>query len=61
MSPVVHPKTAMREAVFLFSSMEKQQCAIFLSIEQEAIHTNNDIGRRHILFDIRKSKIDSNV
>ena len=36
---------------------------MFLSIEHEEVgplHTNNDIGRGHILFDLYKSKIDSN-
>ena len=36
--PVVCPKTAIRDAVLIFSlSIEKQQCAIFLSIEE--LHT----------------------
>ena len=40
--PVAHPKTAIREAFLFLSfilSIEKQQCAIFLSTEQEEIHT----------------------
>ena len=74
MFPVVHPKMAMRrmrDVFFFFNSIsiEKQQCAIFLTIEQEDIlstHTNNYIGRGRILFDFffffaSKSETDSNI
>ena len=49
---------------FQFLPVEKQQDAIFLSIEQEDEHTQTIIGRSHILCDIsfaNKSETDSNI
>ena len=44
MFPVVHPKTTMHDAVFIFDFIDlKQQCAIFLSIKQEDTHTDTII------------------
>ena len=55
MSPVVHPKTAMRVAFFVFFFVFcflflifnliniNQQCAIFSSIEKEDTHTQTMI------------------
>ena len=59
----------MRDTVFFLSlilSIEKQQCAIFLSTEQDDIHSyyTYTIGRGPILFDIsfaNRSEIDSNI
>ena len=42
MFPVAHPKTVACDAFFevIFQlSIEKQQCAIWLSMEREEIHT----------------------
>ena len=55
MFPVVHiQKLLYAQCGFLFSILLIKKYTIFLSIEQEDIHTNNDIGRGHILFDINE-------
>ena len=54
MFPVVHPKTAMRDAVFI-NRNSKTAMRIFLINRKIYIHTNN-IGRGNILFDISFSK-----
>ena len=43
--PVAHPKIAMHDTFFvlLILSIEKQQCAICLSIEQEDTHTHKQV------------------
>ena len=67
MFPVVHPKTAMHDAFFKFLNIwiEKQQCVIFfINRRGRYTHTNNYIGRGHILFDIsftNKSETDSKI
>ena len=75
MFPVVHLKSAMHDAFFYFYKKTKTKnkqtancclCAIFLSINWTGryTHTNNYIGRGHILFYIsfpNKSETDSNI
>ena len=66
MFPIVYPKTAVRDAIFIFNFINrKTQCTIFLSIEQENIHTQTIIWvGDHILFDIsfaNKPETDSNI
>ena len=48
---------------FLILSIENQQCAFFLSIEQEYIHKQSySLGRGHINISFaNKSETDSNV
>ena len=52
MFPVVHPKSAMHDAFFIFliSLIQTQQCTIFLSIEQEDIHTEIIIQEGDVSF-----------
>ena len=62
------PEAAMHNVcvflLFLILSTEKQQYAIFLSINREDIYKHKHIGRSPILFDIsltNKSQTDSNI
>ena len=55
----------VRCGCFIFNFIKNQQCAFFLSIEQEYILKQSySVGRGHILFDIsfaNKSETDSNI
>ena len=63
MFPVVHPKIAMRNAIFIFDFIDIKTAINnpFINGTGRYTHTNNDIGRGHILYDIYKSDIDSNI
>ena len=59
MFPVVQPKTAMRHAFFYRYKTAMRN--VFINRTGRHTHTNNFIGRGHILFDIYESEIDSNI
>ena len=59
MFPVVHPKTAMRDAVFIFNFIDLKTAMHNVFINRTGKYTHKHRGC--ILFDIYESEIDSNI
>ena len=63
MFQVVHPKTAMHDAIFIFYFIDLKAVIpnLFINKTGRYTHRNNYIGRDCILYDIYESEIDSNI